>query len=94
MRKLLAGAVVLLVVLGVLTALRAMQRDACFTGGGASGGYNGLTVAEAEERAVSKGYILRVVGRGGECFAVTSDFRDDRVNVYVEGGEVAQSRNY
>lgn len=43
--------------------------------------YLGLSEAEATEQAETDGYSVRVVGVDGECFAVTMDLRDDRVNL-------------
>lgn len=43
----------------------------------------GATEAEATEAAKSKGWDVRVVSRDGEDFAVTMDYRMDRVNLTV-----------
>ncbi len=50
--------------------------------------YLGLTEAEATAQAGADGYSLRVVGADGECFAITMDLRDDRVNVELVDGVV------
>jgi hypothetical protein len=50
--------------------------------------YVGLTEAEATERAEGQGYSVRVVGEDGECFAITMDLRDDRVNLELADGVV------
>jgi hypothetical protein len=36
--------------------------------------------------------VVRVLGRDGECFDRTSDLRTDRVDLYIEDGEVVQAR--
>lgn len=48
----------------------------------------GLAEADAEAAAARHGWTLRVVKRDGEDLAATADFRADRVNVEVTGGEV------
>lgn len=53
--------------------------------------YVGLSPEEAEERAADEGLTLREVGRfttgedglDGECFMITMDLREDRVNIEV-----------
>lgn len=50
--------------------------------------YLGLTKAEAERYAQTHGQTVRVAGRDGECFALTMDYRDDRVNIYLEDDEI------
>lgn len=71
-----------------------MDRDACLSLGGGRGEsalepYKGESLSEARARASRDGDVLRVVGEDGECFERTSDARDDRVNVYLEDGRVA-----
>jgi hypothetical protein len=93
--------VLLLVVTAVPVVLwlgiRDMQRDECFLGSGSLrdqeqlAGYSGLTVEQARQRAADGGDVLRVIGRDGDCFDRTSDLRKDRVNVYVEDGEVVRA---
>lgn len=50
--------------------------------------YEGLTENEAAALAGAQVLTVRVVGRDGECFAVTDDLRRDRVNLYLEEGVV------
>jgi hypothetical protein len=50
--------------------------------------YVGLTLEDAEALAEENGLTLRVVGEDGECFAITMDLRDDRVNVELADGVV------
>ena len=50
--------------------------------------YVGLSVDDATERAEGQGFSVRVVGEDGECFAVTLDLRDDRVNLELVDGVV------
>jgi hypothetical protein len=50
--------------------------------------YIGLTEPEAADLAVEQGLMLREVGRDGECFVITMDLRDDRVNVELIDGIV------
>jgi hypothetical protein len=46
----------------------------------------GLEEADAVDLAAEQGLELREVGRDGECFPTTMDYREDRVNVeYVDG---------
>lgn len=56
--------------------------------------YVGLGEAEATERAEDDGLQVRVVGRDGECFAVTMDIRDDRVNFEVADDVVIAAAIY
>ena len=46
------------------------------------------TTAQAEEKADEEGLQVREVGRDGECFAITMDLRQDRVNIEVVGDMV------
>ncbi|MFP3915165.1 MAG: PASTA domain-containing protein [Actinomycetota bacterium] len=41
----------------------------------------GLTEEDARDLAAERGLDVRVVGRDGECLAVTMDLRQDRVNL-------------
>lgn len=41
----------------------------------------GLTEAEAGDLADERELQVREVGRDGECFVVTDDFRTDRINL-------------
>lgn len=48
--------------------------------------YVGLEEAEVVALAAEQDLELREVGRDGECFPTTMDYREDRVNVeYVDG---------
>jgi hypothetical protein len=48
--------------------------------------YIGLDEDEAVDLAEEQGLELREVGRDGECFPITMDLRDNRINVeYVDG---------
>ncbi len=47
-------------------------------------GYLGLSEPEAEKYASEQGQTIRIAGRDGECFALTMDYRDNRVNLYLE----------
>ena len=47
--------------------------------------YEGVTPDQAQDMADEDGMQLREVGRDGECFAITMDLRDDRVNIEVVG---------
>lgn len=48
----------------------------------------GLSAKEAKALARDQGQTTRVAGRDGECFALTLDYRSDRVNLYLEQGVV------
>jgi hypothetical protein len=87
-------ALVLLVGVGVWMGLRETGRAACLGSGAPVDSYRGLTLAEAELRAEQDGQVLRVLGRDGECADHTSDRRTDRVNVYLEDGEVVRARRF
>jgi hypothetical protein len=50
--------------------------------------YVGLSLEDAEALAEENGLTLRVVGEDGECFPITMDLRDDRVNVELADGTV------
>jgi hypothetical protein len=50
--------------------------------------YLGLTEQEAKDLAKDNAFTVRVAGRDGECYALTMDYRTDRVNVYLEDGTV------
>ncbi len=51
-------------------------------------GYLGLTQPEAKQYATEQDQTIRIAGRDGECFALTMDYRDNRVNLYLEDGVV------
>ncbi len=47
--------------------------------------YLGLSEAEALDLAAEQALDPREVGRDGECFAITMDLRDDRINLeYID----------
>jgi hypothetical protein len=48
----------------------------------------GMSEAEATDRLEAMGYEVRVVARDGESFAVTDDYRTDRVNLEIKDGVV------
>ncbi len=52
-------------------------------------GYVGRTKAEAERLASERSVTVRIAGTDGQCNSRDSDFRTDRVNVYLEDGRVA-----
>lgn len=54
----------------------------------------GLTEGEAYDLAAAHGLTVRVVGRDGECFAVTLDLRDDRINLELVDGVVVGADVY
>ena len=43
----------------------------------------GMNITDAEQLAQSSGFTLRIVERDGESFAITMDYRTDRVDVKV-----------
>jgi hypothetical protein len=47
-------------------------------------GYLGLSLRVAKILATEQDQTVRVAGRDGECYALTMDYRDNRVNVYLE----------
>jgi hypothetical protein len=48
----------------------------------------GLSGQDAKALAREQDLTTRVAGRDGECFAMTLDYREDRVNLYLEDGLV------
>lgn len=54
----------------------------------------GLGEEEAQELAESRGLDVREVGRDGECFFVTADLRQDRVNLEYVGDVVVGAGIY
>lgn len=50
----------------------------------------GKSVDEVETWATDNGYVVRVVKEDGESFAMTMDYRTDRVNTQVEAGVVTR----
>ena len=61
---------------------------------GAEPDFVGLTEAEADRLAADLGLEVREVGRDGECFPVTDDFRQDRINLELAGDEVIAAAIY
>lgn len=51
--------------------------------------YVGLSEREAQTKAKDQQQTIRIAGRDGECFALTMDYRPDRVNLYLEDDRVA-----
>ncbi|MGH3443225.1 MAG: hypothetical protein ACRDUY_14535 [Nitriliruptorales bacterium] len=51
----------------------------------------GLTEAEATDRILAAGAEPRVVSRDGEDYAVTDDYRTDRINLRIEDGIVVHA---
>ena len=47
-------------------------------------GYLGLTLRAAKRFATEQDQTIRVAGRDGECYALTMDYRENRVNLYLE----------
>lgn len=47
-------------------------------------GYLGLSEKEAKQYAAENNQTIRVAGRDGKCFALTMDYRPNRVNIYLE----------
>lgn len=56
--------------------------------------YVGLSLDEARDRAERAGLEVRILGIDGECADRTDDLRHQRVNFYVEEGEVARAARY
>jgi hypothetical protein len=50
--------------------------------------YIGLSAPAAKQLAAEQERTTRIAGRDGECFALTMDYRSDRVNLYLEDGLV------
>jgi hypothetical protein len=48
----------------------------------------GLSGQDAKSLAREQDLTTRVAGRDDECFALTLDYRDNRVNLYLESGTV------
>ena len=51
----------------------------------------GMTESAAESFAAAAGVTVRVAYRDGEFFALTEDFREDRINVYLHAGVVIRA---
>ena len=56
--------------------------------------YIGLTLEEAEKKAIEGDYTTRVVSRDGESFIITDDLRYHRLNFTVVDGKVTHCKNY
>lgn len=54
----------------------------------------GLDLTAAEELASQRGLQVREVGRDGECFVVTEDLRQDRINLEFTGDKVIAAAIY
>ena len=54
----------------------------------------GLTEQEAIDLAAERGLEVREVGRDGECFPVTDDLRQDRINLEFTGDQVIAAARY
>lgn len=55
----------------------------------------GKSEDEAKALAQGQGIILRVVGRDGGCVgALSDDLRSNRVNIYLDDGEVKEARTF
>ena len=54
----------------------------------------GLTEPEAVALAEEQLLSVREVGRDGECFPVTDDFREDRINLEFSGDRVVAAAVY
>ena len=54
----------------------------------------GLTEDEAIDLAGERGLEVREVGRDGECFPVTEDLRQDRINLEFSGDRVIAAARY
>src|SRR5690606_11686599 len=61
---------------------------------GAQPDFVGLTEEEARDLATERNLQLREVGRDGECFPVTDDLRNDRVNLEFRGDRVIAAAIY
>lgn len=51
----------------------------------------GLTEADAMTKVRAAGLTARIVARDGQSFAVTMDFRPDRINLTIMGGKVSKA---
>lgn len=54
----------------------------------------GLSLDEARDRADEAGLEVRILGTDGDCTDRTDDLQHQRVNFYVEEGEVATAARY
>lgn len=53
----------------------------------------GLSLADAKRLAKNQDLTTRLAGEDGDCYALTMDYRTDRVNLYVENGVVTVATN-
>lgn len=53
--------------------------------------YIGLTEDEATAQAINNGYHVRITSRDGNYFAVTRDYRADRINFTLQAQFVTQA---
>ena len=53
----------------------------------------GLSLADAKSLAKQQNLTTRLAGEDGDCYAMTMDYRTDRVNFYVENGIVTVATN-
>lgn len=60
---------------------RAQKRDLCRN-------LEGVSESEARTMIENRGLIARVERRDGEFLPGTMDYRDDRVNLFIENGKV------
>lgn len=51
----------------------------------------GLKEVEAIKKLGDLGVKIRIVSRDGKNFVVTSDFKNDRVNLSIENGKVSKA---
>jgi len=52
---------------------------------------NGLDETDASAIVTDQGLTVRIVARDGEYYAVTKDYRTDRVNFSIENGVVVKA---
>ena len=62
----------------------------CLRGDAADDGVVGLSEADAVARVEALGLTSRVVGRGSECYVLTTDFLPDRVNLDLDDDGVVR----
>jgi hypothetical protein len=51
----------------------------------------GMSEAEAKEEIADNGFDARVERRDGEFLPGTMDYRDDRVNLFIESNEITHA---
>jgi len=52
---------------------------------------DGLTREQAEAAAEAAGYTVRVTREDDESYAMTMDYRTDRINIELDGGRVTRA---